>query len=159
MCWCRILQWKLLGGRMSSVMPTSRGRSFASHGPLWATCGHPGCLAGRKRRPLARNGRLGYPGRVCQQEQRERCERSIVAITWHVSKIGTFSAHLHLDHAGQGRRGAARGGPSSASTKVGRTTVWSELTDRSHRSQSELAGDQSELRGSSAVRLLLCGSQ
>ena len=45
---------------------------------LWATCGRPGRLAGRKRRPLAWHGRLGYPGRVC--EQRKRCERLIVAM-------------------------------------------------------------------------------
>ena len=30
----------------------------------WATCGRPGRLPGRKRRPLARHGRLRYPGPV-----------------------------------------------------------------------------------------------
>ena len=56
----------------------------------------PGRLAGRKRRPMARHGRLGYPGRVYVSNEGDVNVRSSSYHVVHVTrlKIGSFPAHL-----------------------------------------------------------------
>ena len=60
----------------ADLLRTQPRRSFASRlKALWATCGRPGRLAGRKRRPLARHGRLA----VCLLAD---------TLAWYVSNEG-----------------------------------------------------------------------